>query len=54
MKDSMEYKINDFKLIVDGEEVEGEELVVTMTNTWEEGEKPVLDIIVNIKTKNKK
>ena len=51
MKDSMEYKINDFKLIVDGKEVEGEELVVTMTNTWGQGEKPILDIVVSIKTK---
>ena len=54
MKDSMEYKIDDFKLIVDGKEIEAEELMVTMTNTWEKDEKPVLDIIVNNKTKNKK
>ena len=27
MKDSMEYKINDFKLIVDGKEIEAEELI---------------------------
>lgn len=44
--------INDFKLIIDGKEVEAEEIEITENNTWK-GDVPKLEIIVKIKLKNK-
>lgn len=44
--------INDFKLIIDGKEIEAEEIEITENNTWK-GDVPKLEIIVKIKLKNK-
>jgi len=44
------FTIHDFKLIIDGEEVEAEEVVIIESLTWKK-DVPKLEIIVEIKTK---